>query len=149
MFHYTACGLPDVWLVNGYEEIDTPYGKAVKIDDLEGLHRAIGLEIASAGRPLSGKEIRFLREGMKLSQRALGDLLDVSEITVRKWEQKASAGGPAIRLLRALYREHMDGDGGLRKLVEALAEMDRLEYEETRYFRDTAQGWERKIKIPA
>ena len=28
LYHFTECGLDNVWLVNGYNEIDTAYGKA-------------------------------------------------------------------------------------------------------------------------
>lgn len=32
MFHYTDGGLRNVWLVNGYEIKETPYGQAVAAD---------------------------------------------------------------------------------------------------------------------
>jgi len=36
-YHYRECGLDNVWLLNGYELHDTPYGKGVSFVDVEGL----------------------------------------------------------------------------------------------------------------
>ena len=41
MYHYTDGGLRNIWLANGYEQIETPYGMAITIQDLPGLSRAI------------------------------------------------------------------------------------------------------------
>ncbi|MBU0656550.1 MAG: hypothetical protein KJ914_15615 [Gammaproteobacteria bacterium] len=45
LLHYQSCGLANVWLCNGFENKQTPYGEAVSIADVEGLHKAIGLFI--------------------------------------------------------------------------------------------------------
>jgi len=37
MYHYTECGLDNVWLANGYRQ----RGDAVSIENSEGLHEAI------------------------------------------------------------------------------------------------------------
>jgi len=39
--HYTACGLDNVWLANGFTIKETKYGKGVSIDDVDGLHRLL------------------------------------------------------------------------------------------------------------
>ena len=31
MYHYRECGLRNVWLANGYDEHDTPYGPGTKL----------------------------------------------------------------------------------------------------------------------
>ena len=61
MYKYTECGLKNVYLVNGFHERKTPYGKAVSIDNVEGLHRVIGLHLADNKPNLTGAEFRFLR----------------------------------------------------------------------------------------
>ena len=66
MYHYTECGLPDVTLKNGYEVKETSYGEAVSIHNLEGLHRAIGMHLATETPALTGNEIRFLRKELDL-----------------------------------------------------------------------------------
>src|SRR5437016_11253514 len=78
MYHYTESGLGNVWLKNGYVMKNTPYGEGVSIQDVEGLHKLIGTIIAKRPK-LTGKELRFLRKEMEMSQRALGELLGTSE----------------------------------------------------------------------
>jgi DNA-binding transcriptional regulator YiaG len=81
MYRYTESGLKNVRLMNGYAIKKTPYGKAVSIQDLEGLHRAIGSIIAKRPK-LTGPELRFLRKEMGLSQKGLADFVGTSEQTV-------------------------------------------------------------------
>ena len=68
MYHYTMCGLDNVWLENGYTEKKTAYGNAVSIDAVEDLHRVIALSLCDKPHRLTGKEFRFLRPTMNTSQ---------------------------------------------------------------------------------
>ena len=79
-YHYTQCGLDNVWLTNGYEITETPYGKSLSIDDVEGLHTAITQALIDIARPLTGDELRFLRIHLDLSQKALG--ISVNQISL-------------------------------------------------------------------
>jgi len=36
MYHYTDAGLKNVWLTNGYQQQNTPYGRVVAVQDVEG-----------------------------------------------------------------------------------------------------------------
>ena len=75
MYHYTESGLLNVWLKNGYQEIDTPYGAAVHIENVEALHTAIA-EMLIEQPFLSGREFKFLRTLMDMTQmRKMGKLL--------------------------------------------------------------------------
>jgi putative transcriptional regulator len=56
MYHYLECGLPKIWLENGYQLHETPYGESLAIDDLAGLHRAIGRSLARKPK-LTGAEL--------------------------------------------------------------------------------------------
>jgi hypothetical protein len=38
MYHYTECGLLNVYLVNSYRRLETEYGEAVSIDGVGELH---------------------------------------------------------------------------------------------------------------
>ena len=143
MFHYQTCGLPNVWLRNGYEVRETPYGQSTSIHDLEGLHRAIGLSLACHAPRLNGAEVRYLRKELDFSQAHLARLLGVSENTVRGWENDRQViTGPAERMLRALYKEHVDGDGRIREMVERLSELNREAHRAERLeLEETASGW--------
>ena len=125
MYHYTESGLPNVWLVNGYTEHETPYGKGVSITDLEGLHRVIGQ--ALLGKPrLTGAEIRFLRKELGCSQKALAEIIGSSEQTVSLWERERGQMSPAAdRILRLFYAEHVAGNVQVRKFMEQRAEAER------------------------
>lgn len=56
MYHYTESGLLNVWLVNGYQEHETPYGRGLSIEEADELHRAICREKGA------GSEIRLMFE---------------------------------------------------------------------------------------
>jgi len=73
--HYTDCGLDDVYLVSGYRIEQTPSGQVLTITNVEQLHRVIGCQLAKQKRALSGKELRFLRKQINLTQSELGKFI--------------------------------------------------------------------------
>ena len=125
MYHYTESGLGNVWLKNGYVTKKTPYGEGVSIQDVEGLHRLIGSLITK--RPtITGKELRFLRKEMELSQRALGELLGTSEQNISLWERRGSIPKVSDRLVKLIYLEHINPNGNIkiRELIDRLNDED-------------------------
>lgn len=126
MYQYMGCGLPNVYLQNGYEETSSPYGKGVVIHDLEGLHNAIGSTIVSSASGLSGAEFRFLRTELELSQAALAELLGSEVQAIARWEKgkNKKVNAPAERLLRLLYRECKMGE---KKFAPVLKTLQKLE----------------------
>lgn len=143
VFHYTSCGLQNVWLRNGFNIKETQHGRAVAIHDVEGLHRAIGLYIIQNKPKLSGAEIRFLRKELDLPQASLAALLGVGETTVRGWERhRTKITKPAERLLRALYREYVCEESTIRELIERISQLNRDAYKSNRIeFEETQAGW--------
>ena len=67
-YHYTECGLDDVYLLNGFQFHETPYGPGVSIHDVDGLHRAIVLSLCESQRSLTGNEVRFIRKQLEQTQ---------------------------------------------------------------------------------
>jgi DNA-binding transcriptional regulator YiaG len=121
MYHYESIGLPNVWLVDGYEEIDTPYGKAVSIHDLLELHRTIASQLVQVQRPLTGAELRFLRKELGLTQEAVGDYLGKNVQSIAIWEKHSTkAALVADRLLRLLFIEQERGNAPVRELLDRL-----------------------------
>lgn len=143
MYHYTESGLRDVWLANGYEKRDSPYGKSVAIRDIEGLHRAICRRLIATRPRLTGAEFRFIRKELDLSQAGLARLLGNDAQSVALWERKGRIPMWADRFLRALYREETEGNARIRALVERLSQMDEIEPERLTLER-TGRGWKAK-----
>lgn len=121
-YHYQECGLPNVYLYSGVTVEATPYGKMVDIANLAGLHRAIGLSIIERPTPMSGGELRFLRKQMDLTQRALGDIMRVSDQTVANYEKENTADGPADKLMRVVYLLHILPAETRASLVKQMAD---------------------------
>ena len=115
MYHYRECGLTNVWLKNGFREIETPYGKVIEIDRVEDLHRAIARRLLNRPR-LNGREFRFLRRELDLSQAALAEMLGNSAQSIALWEKGRGAPKWADRLIRAFYRERAEGNANLKAI---------------------------------
>lgn len=126
MHHYTECGLDDVYLANGYEWISSPRGKSLKIEDVEGLHIVIGMQIIDEKKALTGPEVRFLRHELCLTQNTLGQIIGVDAQTVARWEKGESDKVPpaADRLVRLLYREKATGNADIAESLNRIVELD-------------------------
>lgn len=129
MYHYTMCGLDNVWLENGYTETDTPYDKAVKIEDADELDRAIAMALVDKPEPLSGKEFRFLRQQLGMSQADVGSLLGSTDQTIARWE-KGTIDLPvtADKLFRVIFMAHEAGGTAIWSMVAKLNFMDRIKH---------------------
>ena len=142
--HYRECGLDDVYLVSGYEIVKTPYGKGVAVKNVDGLLRAIGRQLATEKKVLTGKELRFLRKQMDLTQAELGHFVDLSSQQVARWEKgEYEIPGAAETLVRQLFIEHIGGKLDLRDLLRQLAEQA-APTKEGFLFENTAKGWHTK-----
>lgn len=143
LYRYTESGLDNVFLMDGFEYRSTPNGRTLFIQNIEGLHKAIGRTLVQSPRLLTGPEFRFLRTELLMSQRTLGKLLGVTELTVARWEKeerpipRASEG-----LLRFMYAEHIGAKGSLSKLLEQIADLeDEIDDQKTLTMRESPQGW--------
>lgn len=143
LYHYTECGLPNIFLLNGYKVIETARGRSVSVTDMDGLHRAIGLLLVTSKKDLSGEEIRFLRHELLMSQSTLGRLLGVSEQAIRRWENgKINIPKPSESLLRLLYREHIhDREGMISSILKEIANLEEV-IDHQLHFKATRKGWE-------
>ena len=142
-YHYTECGLENIYLLNGYSFISTPRGKATSIKDVDGLHKAIGFFLVTNKKDFSADEVRFLRHEMLMSQSTLAKLLGMSEQAVRRWENgKVSIPKPSECLLRLLYREHINNrDGKISHILKQIANLEDSLSDEKFLFKETFKGW--------
>ena len=143
-YHYTECGLDDIYLRSGYEIHSTPEGDFVSVKDADELLKAIGIHLVTAKKELTGRELRFLRKHMDETQAELADLLRVSDQTVARWEKGEGEGagipGPADFLIRMLFLEHIGEQQGVRELLRDLKERDE-DPSGKQFFRPTKGGW--------
>ena len=123
-YHYTDCGLDNIWLDGGVEVHDTPYGKATSIRSMDTLHNAIGLDIVRSGS-VSAKEMRFLRYELDLSQKSFAGIIGATEQQVHRWENgKMAIPKPVQALLCAYYIETLDPNSRCKELLDRLAALD-------------------------
>ena len=125
-YHYTECGLDNIYLVNGFqaEELDGDVYTFVNNPDM--LHRVISIDLAHKADSLSGREIRFLRKEMNLTQSELAIYFDVTAQTVARWEKgEVDIPRASELLLRALMLCNVEGTVDVFGLTEELSGMDR------------------------
>lgn len=141
LFHYTMCGLDNIYLANGFEFHDTAYGEGVSVIEMNGLHTEIAKNIISNGAKPSGKEIKFLRKELGLAQAGLAMFMDVDVQTVARWEKdQTEITGPATVLLRLLVEDNISKDELLGKAIKGLTVLDDLIHDKMT-FKSTINGW--------
>jgi DNA-binding transcriptional regulator YiaG len=147
-YHYTLCGLDDIFLLNGFKIHETPHGRGVAIENADELHKAIGEHLVKNRKALSPKDMRFLRKNMRFTQVELGRCLGVTSQTIARYEKGTTEiTGPADRLMRFVYAWHLMDDQEreevFRELSKLASEAD--EFDETQdepvYFRANAEHW--------
>lgn len=126
-FHYMACGLDNVWLANGFTIKETKYGRGVSIQDVDGLHRLLASSLVEKKGLLTGKEFRFLRVQLGLTQQGLGKLMgDVSENAVSLWERKDTVPAINDHWLRMHVIAKLKGNTKVADAIERIQTVERL-----------------------
>jgi hypothetical protein len=150
---YTTCGLSSVFLADGYAETpsvadaDAGVVVGVAVEDVVGLHGAIGAWVVGLPRPLTGEELRFLRTELGFSADVLGRLAGVDGDGVRAHESARGRplADPALdRLVRLLFVEHSAGHVDVAAALLDMARNDGVA-PETALFQWSADGWRRVV----
>ena len=142
-YHYTGCGLDNVWLRNGYRIAEDVYGQSVSIDNLPGLHHTIASLLVNKAAPLTGTELRFLRIELDLSQRRLGELLGRDAQTVALWEKGQSRFPEVVDyLIRHIYNQAIVERSVYLEEVERLRALDQQDYERPFILQESGTGWQ-------
>ena len=122
-YRYTACGLDNVYLLNGYELYQLEDGEGVSVHDLEDLHRAIGRCLAKQDGPLQPKELRWFRLHLDWTQDKLAEILACTPEAVTQWEKGECAPSEKNDMfIRLLYLDHIDDGAGFPTLLERLSQ---------------------------
>ena len=135
-YHYVECGLDGIYLVNGFKRFESARGTSIAIEDIDTLHRAIGEHLCRKKKDLNGKEFRFLRREILMSQATLAELLDMTEQTVHRWETgKTPMPKAAETLIRLLYTDRVHS---VRDRLKRIADLeDEIDHRQEMNFRLT------------
>lgn len=146
MYHYTSCGLDNVWLKNGYTVKSTPYGKATSIVAVEQLHALLANSLTVKPGRLTGKELRYLRVQMGLSQSGLAGMQGVSEQAVSLWERHGKVPRAHDALTRLFYLAHAKSATPLKQAIDRVKTVERLVHQK---IVASARGttWSSKVEV--
>lgn len=143
-YHYVQCGLDNVWLINGFEIIETEYGASVRIDRADELDATIAAYLTEKPAPLTGQEFRFLRQQLDMSQKRIGELMGKEAQTVAHWEKGGELNKDVDFLIRHIYRQTVLNERRTYiEMVDRLNHLDRAENAERLEFREMTGGWTR------
>jgi DNA-binding transcriptional regulator YiaG len=129
---YRACGLDEIYLLNGYNLEEHDGEQFLSITKMDELHMAIGRHLVTQRKGLSPKEVRFLRKTMNMTQAELASLLGNNAQSVARWEKgQCEVPGASEKLLRLTFLANLMSDEELHALRDflinklgALDEMD-------------------------
>jgi len=103
LYQYKVCGLDNVWIA-GVEPITDDAGEIVySIDNYSGLHQAIARAIVWNRAGMSGKELRFLRTELRMTQDELAQLLHKEALSVSRWERGECPIDPNAETVIRMY----------------------------------------------
>jgi transcriptional regulator with XRE-family HTH domain len=105
-YHYTECGLDYVYLLDGFNVVETAHGPAVQVAHAGKLDRAIALDVVRRQSRLTAQEVRFLRGLLDMTQAGLGQALGKDAQTVARWEKGKTEIPPTEDIaIRQIYLE--------------------------------------------
>ena len=99
LHHYTECGLDNVFIEGVELGKDEDGNRTFKYPPINVLHKAIAERIVNSPGLLAGKEIRFLRTEMGMTQAELATLLHRNGQSVARWEKGLVVVDPAHDLI--------------------------------------------------
>lgn len=147
-YHYTESGLDNIYLLNGFQIKKLNGEEEIFIHDIHGLHEAIGRTLISKNAPLNGKEVRFIRGILDLSQSSLAKLLGCTYQTILAWEKgKWEFNRTADRLLRIIFLAYLEKEKGgiIYDQVNEIADIDAEEIENQNnskfHFKEISHQW--------
>jgi DNA-binding transcriptional regulator YiaG len=91
MIPYRHFALPNLFLANGYKEFETEFGIEREYQREEELEKCVRSLVLRTPSPLRGWDLRFLRNGIGLSQAEFGQMIDRDAQTVARWEKSPNA----------------------------------------------------------
>ena len=107
-FRYIASGLDNIVLVGLKECIDEDGDPCIEIPHITELHRVIARGIVTRDHGMSGKELKFLRTEMGMTQAEVAKVVNREPLTIGRWERGEIEIDPnAEALLRLVAIERL------------------------------------------
>lgn len=100
---YLESGLDNVIIEGIGVVVDDAGEESVTIPNINGLHRAIALAILRKHSAVSGKELRFLRTEIGLTQAELAGIVHKEPLTISRWERGEQTIEPNAEAVLRLY----------------------------------------------
>jgi DNA-binding transcriptional regulator YiaG len=148
-YHYTECGLDNIYLVNGFKVTKTDDDEEeVFIHDIHGLHKAIANILIFKKGLLIGNEIKFIRTMLDLSQNKLAALIGCRYQQILLWEKdKNKISKPADRLLRIILYTYLHKEidnGEVFDRINEIADLDAMEVDRLNKieFKEVKDTWQ-------
>ena len=86
-YRYTESGLDNVF-IEGVQFVQDDAGeRCTTIPNVNGLHRAIAYGIVRRQGSMTGRELRFLRTEIGMTQAELAEMLHREPLTISRWER--------------------------------------------------------------
>jgi transcriptional regulator with XRE-family HTH domain len=112
-YRYMECGLENV-VISGVSFVEDDNGDSViRIPNIMGLHRAIATGIVTRKAMMNGREMRFLRSEMGMTQAELAVMIHREPLTISRWERgetEIDANAETLIRLHAIRELKLDVD---------------------------------------
>jgi len=120
-YRYTECGLDNV-IVEGVTFCSDDAGEqTITIPNVRGLHKAIATAIVLKPVGMTGKELRFLRTDMGMTQAELAKIVSREPLAISRWErgEVGQIDQNAEAIIRVLAKESLSlpVEAGIREIA--------------------------------
>jgi DNA-binding transcriptional regulator YiaG len=113
---YTDCGSHNVFIAG----VMFPAGEhVIRIPNVNALHRAIALGIVTRKAMMDGREMRFLRTEMGMTQAEFVAMIYREPLTISRWERSETeidANAETLIRLHAIERLKLKVEGGISEI---------------------------------
>ena len=105
-YRYTESGLDSVLIEGAHIVHDDAGERCMTIPNVNGLHKAIAHGVITRQGSMTGRELRFLRTELGMTQAELGEMLHCAPLTVSRWERNETAIDSNAEALIRLHAAH-------------------------------------------
>ncbi|MBB3930058.1 transcriptional regulator with XRE-family HTH domain [Kaistia hirudinis] len=119
-YRYTDSGLDNVIIEGVDVHADDAGEECITIPNVNGLHQAIAYGIVNRRSSMTGRELRFLRTEMGMTQAELAAMLHREALAVSRWERgevPVDANAEALVRLYAVQTLELPGSKDVKEIA--------------------------------